>query len=142
MPEIKNTYKDIETFENPVIPKFENTEYKKINSTIKEAVKEICLKNDLACNNDFILCLEYWKLSNQAKIKYTKDQLIVIFDKDKLMGLIKPESISRSRRELHKSGEILYSKETEEKRKKWEIEAKEYYHKYKDGWDEPINTPF
>lgn len=83
----------------------------------------------LASENDLNLCIEFWKISNQAKVSYSKGELIVRFDINSLKEgkITMPETISRLRRQLYEEGEIDYTEKTKANRQKAEEDYKSYY---------------
>lgn len=120
-------------FSNPNIEKIQLKEVipNEFNETIRNKVLEICKNNELACKNDLILYLEYLKLTNRIEIEDFGEHITLKINKENLLKLPMPESISRVRRALRKEELIFYDEETEEKREKHQSEIKNYFHNKK-----------
>ena len=114
------------------------------NKTIKECVKQIIERNNLAMKNDLVLYLECLRILNQAQIKDWGEHITIKINKEDLNKIIMPSSVSRCRRELKSENEIFYDKKTEEKRERLEKEHKEYYSKKSQisEYNNQFTTPF
>lgn len=102
----------------------------------REIIKEICLKNPLACKCDDVLYFEYLKKTNQISMKKNQYEIFISIPKNKWGKLSKPGNILRIRRSLHENKEIFYDEKTEEARKKYQKEYESFYHPTK---ERPIN---
>jgi len=101
----------------------------KNKKTMREQVLEILKNNEDAVKSDFILYLEYLKLSSQVKIKDFGEHIIIKVNKEDMLKITPPESISRQRRILHEDQDITYDEKTEKKRERAEKEFRGHYHK-------------
>lgn len=101
--------------------------YGDIQNTIKENVKMILQDNPTALKNDLALCIEFWSLTRQIKVTYSKDDVILRIRRDNLNSITLPESISRARRELHENKEIEYDEQTEMARELRRDELRQKY---------------
>lgn len=134
MPEIPVKEEELVSFEDPKANTEDiiiNQDYGETQKTIEDNVKRILEENPLACKNDFILCLEYWKITGQIKLYKRKKDIIIKIDENRITEITQPESISRARRKLHQEGKIVYDQETEKTRKDRQQEVKEYFYNVK-----------